>query len=54
MSTGDRFLLGLAVLGALMAVAAATEGRWLAVAVFTLNAFTWVLMLMQRRRRRAG
>ena len=54
MSTVDRFLLGLAVLAAIMAGAAATEGRWLAVAVFALNAVSFLVVLIQRRRRGDG
>lgn len=52
MSKGDIFWLAMVGLCMIIALAAATEGRWLTVGVFILNAAWFVTVIVQSRRRR--
>ena len=54
MSTSDIVLLSMAVLAAIIVVAAATEGQWIAVGVFSLTVVSSLVMLLDRRRRRSS
>ena len=52
MSKGDIFWLAMVALCVMVAVAAATDGRWLTVGAFCGNVVWIVTMTVQSRRRR--
>lgn len=51
MSKGGIFWLAMAALSMIIAVAAATEGQWLAVAGFSVNMVSSVTLMVHYRRR---